>query len=209
VDFYVVALTDRRLRRRRIRGREYESLKVGPLYAIGERRSERPPVLDDELRRQHDVVAMFAAKAQAILPARFGTLLSDRALSSLVEEHEEALRQGLEDVRGRTQMNLRFIGGARKPVRGESSRSGREYLERKRILAIPTLPPDAQALLARLEPLVVRERRTAGAGSLIATVYHLVNRDNVMPYLDRAAAAGAGVIVSGPFPPFAFVPVIL
>ena len=217
MDFYVVAFSDQPRPRRKIRGRWYHSVPLGPggptgpVHAICEKRITAPVLDDDELRHQHHVV-MVLGEEQTILPVRFGAQVSRAALEGAVAPHAETLRRGLNDVRDRVQMNVRFLG-KRSPLADSATpavRSGREYLERRRASTAATLSPDAAAFLARLERLAARQRLEPGAGSLLATAYHLVQRNQVNRYLEMAGdAKRVGAVVTGPFPPFAFTPAIL
>ena len=211
MDFYVVAFSDQPWPRRKIRGRWYQSVPLGQVHAIGERRTAPPPLDDDELRHQHGVVSVLGAE-QTILPVRFGAQVSRASLERAVASQSETLRRGLKDVRDRVQMNVRFVG-ERQDRPGDTTAgvsSGREYLERRRASTAATLRPDAAAFLARLERLAVRHRVEPGVGSLLATAYHLVQRNHVDRYLELTGDAGrVGAVVTGPFPPFAFTPAIL
>ena len=207
----MVAFTSHPMRRRRIGGRWYEALRLGGVFAIGERRANPPAATEIELKHQHAVVVRLAELFDAVLPVRFGAMTSRATLAEMPARLIERLSDGLEEVRDTAQMTIRFMGEAR-PVRRHTSRpvSGREYLLERQAAATPDLPPDALAWLDSLRPAVVRERIEPGAGSVLATVYHLVPTRNLDRYTKAAANAGTvAARVTGPFPPFAFTPVVL
>ena len=206
----MVAFSDRPWPRRKIGGRWYQSVSLGQVHAIGERRMTPPAPDDQELRHQHHVVTVLAA-AQTILPVRFGALTTRADLQRTVAPHEETLRRGLEDVRDRVQMNVRFTGTSPRPAALQvTAGSGREYLERRRTSAALLLSPAAAVFLAALERVAARHRIEPGSGSLIATAYHLVPHDQLSRYLEVAGdAQRVGAVVTGPYPPFAFTPAIL
>ena len=214
MDFYVVAFSDRPWPRRKIRGRWYQSIPLGPtspVHAIGEKRTAAPALDDDELRHQHAVVRALWAE-QTILPVRFGAQVNHAALEGALASHAETLSRGLDDVRDRVQMTVRFVGERPHPpdVATAAASSGREYLERRRASSVAALSADAAAFLAPLERLAARHRVEPGAGNLPATAYHLVQRNQVNRYLEMAGdAKRVGAVVTGPFPPFAFTPAIL
>ena len=206
---YVIAIVDEPIPTFRVGGRPFRSLKVAPgVYAIVERRAAAPAVTDVHLRAQHRAVVLASKQADAILPVRFGTLLQPDDLTDVVRNFEEDFHSALKDVRGKVQMTIRLPApsrqpAARKPRSGEAS--GREYLEALRAALHVPVPRTAMPLLRALEPFVARERRERGPA--LATVYHLVRRDDVRSY--RAAYDThivQGAMLTGPWPPFAFTP---
>jgi hypothetical protein len=210
VDFYVVAFTDAPMKRRRLNGRSYQAIGFGPLFAIGERRSTPPSPTDEELRHQHEVVLRVAEDLSAVLPVRFGALTSRAALAEMPPRLVQRLVDGLNEVRDRAQMTVRFVGDPRPAVPPARAGSGRDYLESRRAAMIPALPDDAEAWLRTLRSIAFKERLEPGVGSLLATAYHLVDKKNITRYLEAASgAAAAGGRVTGPYPPFAFTPSIL
>jgi hypothetical protein len=203
---YVLALTDVDLGTWKAGSHTLRSIDLGPLYAVYEQRRTAPPLDDDNLREQHRLVMEIARRAHATLPARFGALVDRKALADRVHSHEAELREAIGEVRDRVQMTVRVTGEPPRAVATPAA-SGREYLEARRKLASPLLPETAAGLLAALRPLVTRERLDPGAGGLLATIYHLVDRRNGRRYREVAAGAALpNVMVTGPWPPFAFTP---
>lgn len=206
---YVLALTDTPLGGWRAGDRRLESLEHDGVHVVFERRAAAPPVTDTELREQHALVLAIAAGTRAILPARFGSLIEKRQLTALLRRHEVDIRTALEQVRDRVQMTIRVTGSAVPPPSAPAvagAISGRDYLERARLKSSPPLPRHAQRVLSAVQPHVVMERRERGAGRLLATIYHLVDDRQLARYRKAVGKRVPGVLVSGPWPPFAFSP---
>lgn len=202
---YVLALTGAPPGVGVLRGRRLVVVRSKGIHAVCETRSSPPERVDAELREQHALVVAIADRVDAILPARFGTLMTRPELTALLARRHDAIRAGLEHVRDRVQMTVRVTG--RVPESASHPSTGREYLETRRRALAPALPEAARQLLDALRALAVEERRTPGAGQLLATVYQLVEKRNLTRYRRTAARlAHPGTIVSGPWPPFAFVP---
>ena len=214
MPLYVLALTDADLGtwtardRPMARDRRLLSVDYGGIHVVYERRATAPPVTDEELRAQHAMVIAIAERAPAVLPARFGSLMQKRELASSIRRHEVEILSALQRVRNHVQMTVRVLG--KRPKRSAApaspNMSGREYLEHARRAATPPTTPEAERLLAAVGRLVATERREHGAGRLLATIYHLVEARHVERYRKAAGAPVPGVIVSGPWPPFAFSP---
>jgi hypothetical protein len=181
-----------------------------------------PPV---RALRAHDAVVRRTARiAPAVLPVRFGTLVaSDRSLVALLDEWSDELLTALALVDRRCQMTLRLFApagagaspeesDAPAPVTIEGNRPGTSYLEgRARAHARAQSAPELEPLREALAPLVAAERITRhDQGPLLLTAYHLIPRGAAPAYrklLQRhAALLHARATVSGPWPPYAFVP---
>jgi hypothetical protein len=176
-------------------------------------RMARPPKASETALRTHDrVLRQLADTAPALLPVRFGTCFDDgEELKLILRSRQDTLRRRLVAVRGRAQMTLRFAQLPNpNPLRDANSQrasTGTAFLRAKMAAAarareIPGFEP-VRAAVRRW----VRDERVEKHGS-IATVYHLVPRGSVEAYrrgaLRAAQAAGLRVLVSGPFPPYAF-----
>lgn len=208
MPLYVLALTDTPLGTWTAAARRMQTADYEGIHVIYERRGAPPPVTDEELRAQHALVLAIAERTRAVLPARFGSLVAKRELTALIGRHGPEIRAALEQVRDRVQMTVRVLGTRPKRQPGPEPRvtSGRDYLERARRASSPPLPREAERILSAVRPYVVSERREAGAGQLLATIYHLVDAPQVARYAGAAQKRTRGVIVSGPWPPFAFSP---
>lgn len=212
---YVYALMDGPAPRVRVAGRTLESLRIGGVYAAVIRTESPPPVSEDALAEQHAAVSRMSARVEAILPMRFGALVEESRLEELIARNQRRLRTALALVRGREQMTVRILGPARPPAPGRTSSrppSGTEYLRRRREAArtLP-LPGIARRVQATVRGLVVAERIATGDGAMHVTMWHLIERGKAREY--RRALGGVPgtmppfqVIVSGPWPPFAFAP---
>jgi hypothetical protein len=183
--------------------------------------------------RDHDrMVRRIAQAAPAILPVRFGTLVeSEQSLIKLLDTWSDDLQKALSLVDRHCQMTLRLFAspGAAPPGRADAAirdadnvghaaaaqtatRPGTSYLiRRSREHAAAQSAPELDPLREPFEKIVAAERITRHKqGPLILTAYHLIPRTAVTAYrrlLRRHAPALNGrAIVSGPWPPYAFVP---
>jgi hypothetical protein len=206
---YVVAITDRALMRFSSSGRQYETVRCGRLFLVGERCSRPPSRTDAELARQHAVVRHVGELTEALLPTRFGTYAPDADLRAAVRRNHDVLAAALEEVRGRAQMTIRVLAPAAVPA-AEPTTSGRAYLERRRRQLVPPLPASVVRYLSRLRPFVIREQRGPSIGRLRATIHHLVDRTSLPAYQKIAdSRRPSSVVTTGPWPPFAFTPRLL
>jgi Gas vesicle synthesis protein GvpL/GvpF len=199
----------------------------GVFVAVGAM-AAAPPVTARALRLHDAVVRRLAARVDAVLPARFGTVFRDRAaLARALGEREGALHEALRLVEGREQMTLRLYGEAAQlgsDVRISESRDDEGMTEGAddgaggagtRYLARRVRDRDLPAL-ARLRPflagVVVAERvERHAAPPLLASAYHLIARGTSKDYRAEVARAGRAlaplrVRVSGPWPAYAFAP---
>jgi hypothetical protein len=206
VPLYVLALTDTPVDDLAVGDRQLHAEPIDGVYAIGEKRSAAPKPTDAELRAQHALVIEIASRVRAILPVRFGSLLTRVELRRAIREHRAEIEAAFDLVRDRVQMTIRVTGRRRAPAALPAPSSGRAYLARKQEQLSPPLPASTLALLKHLAPLVAAERREPGAGALLATVYHLVNTSDVSRYAALARKAPRSIVITGPWPPFAFTP---
>lgn len=202
---YVLALTDAPVDLRDLGDRQLHSMSVGGLHVVCQRRTRAPRASEAELRAQHALILELAGRVRAILPARFGTLLEAAELRRAVRTHLDEIRQALDLVRDRAQVTIR-VTGRRSVTPAAQPAGGRAYLEAKRRATMPRLPRAVAAVLASVAPLTVEERREAGAGPLLATVYHLVAVEDISRYMRLVAQRPRSMTVTGPWPPFAFTP---
>ena len=208
MPLYVLALTDTDLGTWTVGGRKLHSVTYDRIHVVYQRRSVVPPAADEELRAQHAVVVAIAGRAPAVLPARYGSLLAKHQLTAAIRQHETEILTALDRVRDHAQMTIRILG-KRAPgtaVQSAAPISGTEYLQRARRAADPPTTSAGEGVLSAVKPFVAAERRERGAGGLLATVYHLVDVHKVERYTKAAGGPVTGVIVSGPWPPFAFSP---
>ncbi len=216
---YVYAIVDCRLPRLRIAGRTLETVPVGDLYAIAQRVGQAPPISEQALRDQYDIVVELTACAPAILPARFGALLDPGELTRIVTLRHQQLALALDLVRNREQMTVRLIAAVPEEVSAgrrmvpAAAGPGTHYLEERRTAAGYPLPAAAAKLTEAVRQLVVAEKAEPGDGDVRAMLYHLIDRRSTAAYCRALFAAAAtvefSVKVTGPWPPFAFVPELL
>jgi hypothetical protein len=195
-------------------GHRIEFVKADDVYAAVERVSRPPAVSEATLRKQHEVVAYIAGRVEALLPARFGAFVDARELRAVVAGRREAILEALALVQGRTQMTARLLGPelpAAVPAARRAT-TGTEYLANRRAtVAPPPVPAALRAVADAVRGIVVTERSEAGRGRVMATLYHLLDKDLVADYKTALATIprlteDLALSVTGPWPPFAFTP---
>jgi hypothetical protein len=179
-----------------------------------------PAVSPDVLRGHDTVVRRLAELVDAVLPARFGTILPDeRAICERLDASADELRTALARVAGREQMILRIYSERARTapegtsVEATSGGPGARYLaERARAHHATTAVTELEALRPALARFVVAERVERHATPpLVASVYHLVRRGDAVPYAAAIEEATHTLVdvrvrVSGPWAPYAFAP---
>ncbi|MGE0443643.1 MAG: GvpL/GvpF family gas vesicle protein [Vicinamibacterales bacterium] len=142
---------------------------------------------------------VLADRAAAILPARFNTIVADEEeIATILRLRRARLGAALKNVRGRVQMTVRVpVAPVGRALPG--SAPGTAYLRSRRI-------PELDPLRAATKRWVRDERIEPREG--LASIYHLVPGTAVDAYRDAliaaADAAGVRLVVTGPFPPYAF-----
>jgi len=190
----------------------------GGLVALVGDVSAMPEVTALTLRAQDAVLRRLAAEVDAVLPARFGTLLADdAALADALVQRRAHLVQALGRVAGCEQMTVRVWGdGPVRPAPRDAEPAagpgpGTRYLtDRRRAHEAAHRVPELEPLRQRLGDLVRAERvERHDRPPLLATVQHLVARGAGARYLDVVDACRTGlrpcrVSVTGPWLPYAF-----
>ena len=207
-ELYVYALAPGRIGGigiRGITGETLQAIRIGRVAAIVGRVRVVPPPTVRNLRRHAEVMTALWQRTPALLPARFGTSAHDLDdLRTMVRPRERTLRRGLRSVRNRAQMTVRLVTGEQADMaRPAKDQSGTQYMRaRQRERTVPAF----EALRPHVRRWVREER--VEKHQRVATIYHLVPRAAAEPYraaLERAAPqAGLTLMVSGPFPPYAF-----
>jgi hypothetical protein len=208
--------------------RRVQPIRIGQLTAIVASRRRLPVPSARNLRQYHRTVAAIAAAVPAILPMRFGTLVDEEELASILRSRAASLRAALTRVRGRVQMTIRIAGpgvaDSLDAARGETHGGGEavphgvagqraamegpgtRYLRNRLPVEDPAVGRVLRPLRQAVRRWVADEQVMSRAG--VASVYHLVPRRSAAAYvraLEQAArGAGLDVRVSGPFPPYAF-----
>ena len=210
-DVYVYALSSPGLPRRlSVLGRQLHCLAIGGVDAIVGR--AMPPGRGvEDIQLQHRIVTHLAARTPAMLPARFGSVLPESALRSLVSERQDEIHAALRLVRNCEQMTLRVFGpsGPDVPLSPPPG-SGTAYLAQRRQRAYYQ-PPEVDLIRQELGALVKAERAEAGERGVRLVVYHLVARRMIARYRRRASVLQTllkpyAVTTTGPWPAFAFAP---
>jgi len=212
---------------RGIAGEALRAVRVGAIDAVIGRVSRIPRPTERNLRRHGRVVSALWRRTPALLPARFGTAVGDVAeLEAIVGARQKTLRRTLRSVRHRAQMTVRMLSGSgtrdsglgtRDSGRGRISSPGsrvpdpgsrgRSYLHARVATAQRARDVPGFAACRHAVKAWVRAERVEKRGR-VATIYHLVPRGSAGRYraaLERAAAgAQVRMLVSGPWPPYAF-----
>jgi len=216
-QFYVYGFVDRPLRPFTLDGHRVEVVAAASLFAAVERVTERPPLTEAFLRTQHQIVERLGDRAGAILPARFGAFVEDDELDRLATLRAGDFTRGLAHVTGRAQMTVRVLATEAPGDRARDARdpkSGTEYLRQRQAAATAAAPPIVQPLCAAVADIVVDARIESRTTPPVTTIVHLVPKAKASAYrrLIRQAARGLPaditLSISGPQPPFAFVPEI-
>ena len=183
----------------------------GTIAAVVSDGGQRLPASPANLRRYDRIVRELAERFPAVLPARFGTLMTEDELAFTLSSRRAVLGALLTRVRNRVQMTIRVVPViSRKPpveVRETAPASGRDYLiARARTAAAARAVPGFEPVRAAVSRWVRDERVEHQAD--VASVYHLIPRASVAAYRAAlelsAAAANVQAIVTGPWPPYAF-----
>jgi hypothetical protein len=210
-DLYVYALACRGLPRRiPLRGHSLRTVTVGDVDAIVERLVQAPRPTEAVLREQHDIVSALSGMTDALLPARFGTLVSRPALEGTVAARHAELSTALALVRGQSQMTVRVFGERPDPgAAAGTGGTGTSYLAARR--GRGAIPPGIERIRTAVGPWTTAERVEPGGRGLLVTLFHLVAARTASRY--RRAVLGVApslaplrVSVSGPWPAFAFAP---
>jgi hypothetical protein len=157
---------------------------LGAMAAVVGAMEDRPSIAPASLRAHEEVVRRVAAVTDAILPLRFGAMVTSAAeLRDGLAPRRDALAAALERTRGCDQMTLRLE--ADPP---------------------PAVLAGVRQALAPLVRAEVVERRPAADTSL----FHLVERGRVAEYRARVEALARAIAprrlaATGPWSPYAFV----
>jgi hypothetical protein len=215
-SIYVLALVESAARLPdRIGRRRLEAIDVEGITCVVERRYTVPPVSERSLRDQFRTIVALHERVEAILPVRFGALIDIAELARIVRQRKTMLRRALRRVRGRTQMTVRVFGEPLVDERETSPRSGTAYLQARARAFRPDVPPTARAIRRAVQPFAADDSIERGRGRVRLVMHHLIARGAVARYQSRIDGVLAGaedadtVVVSGPLPPYAFVPDVM
>jgi hypothetical protein len=199
-------------------GERLRVVRVGSLAAVVGTLPRKPSTARHALIAYDAAVRRIAALTTGIVPARFNTVVADdEEIAMILHARQATLKRALAHVRNRVQMTVRV---PMKPVERALSDSlrgpgkiratpvtGAEFLRARAMAAAEERQvPGFDPIRAAVAKWVRDERVEKRAG--VASVYHLVPVASAATYrraLERAAAPLAmRLIVSGPFPPYAF-----
>lgn len=151
-------------------------MELGPIAAVVGEMEDRPSIAPASLRDHEAIVRRVGATTDAILPLRFGAMVTSAdELREGLAPRLDALAASLERTRGCDQMTLRLDDA--EPA---------------------TLARVREALGALVRGEVVERPAAQGA-----SVFHLVERARLAEY--RARAGELRLAATGPWPPYAFV----
>ena len=198
----------------RLRGMRGEALRVVSVAGVGAlvgavSSSPQPKVRN--LRAYHDVMLAVSPRFTALVPARFGTAVTDdEELAFILRMRAPSFRRLLAAVRGRVQMTARFVDASGREdddERPADRSSGTAYLRSRATSQARLAESDACVQLRGRAKRWIRGERVERRNR-VTTMYHLVPRGAAERYRraieDVALPDGQRVHVSGPFPPFAF-----
>jgi len=218
-DLYVHALTGGPFPPFEHAGRRIGFENLQGVFAAIEARSAPPALSEAELRVQHAIIVEIAGRADAVLPARFGSFVPRAELHRLVDLRRDSIREALDLVKGREQMTIRVLGDASQAEAALAAakspathRPGTAYLLDRQAAVRSKLPPDVEAALNdAVRHLVVAVRAERGEGTTLARIYHLIQRGSEPAYRQALAPAvdalsGTTIVTTGPWPTFAFTP---
>ncbi|PYR74216.1 MAG: hypothetical protein DMF87_23280 [Acidobacteria bacterium] len=175
------------------------------------------------LRRYAAAVEFITSKVPAILPARFGTTVADPdELTFILRSRRATLRKRLRAVHGRIQMTIRLLESesgdrsspSRSTVTGRTrlrleygATQGTQYLQRRRETAAKARAVPAFESIRGVVGRDIKDERVEKRSGVV-TINHLVPRGSAIRYRDAVERAarenGVRLIVTGPFPPYAF-----
>jgi hypothetical protein len=185
-------------------GAPLELRTIDGVAAVLSRRSGAPDAgaLRDEALVHGLVVEALAARAEAVLPVRFGeTSADDESLARVVHARAGRLRSRLDSVRGCVEIGLRVTEPKSEPR--ATAATGTEYLR-----ALQRATGAVEQVHGELAALS-RESRLRRAGDVHVGAYLLPRErvDDARAAVARFAEARPGltVLCTGPWAPYSFV----
>jgi hypothetical protein len=180
--------------------------------------------LDEKSVLEHARVVSQSFRTSTVLPFRFGTIFdTEDAIRQAVRSNRRALCESVERLRGKSEMRIKLT------VRDGSLRGnmedvvlpdtvGREYLaklrekasrERERQTKARALSVQVHKLFNPLEEEVSCKR--VAADGMLLDIAHLIDTKSIEKYQNRYSTAAkqlknCEMVVSGPWPPYHFLP---
>jgi hypothetical protein len=208
---YAVAGRTARVSATGIDGERLQVYRHSSLAAIAGMLKRRPAASATSLRSYDETMRRLAVHMPALLPARFGTCFADREeLLFVLRSRRVTLQRALAHVRNRVQMTVRVVNAPREvPARHQRVmfESGTAYLHDRADAAARDREVAGFAPIRDAVGRWLRDERIERRGRIV-TVYHLIPRTSAEAYrraaMRAAAAAGLRIIVTGPYPAYAF-----
>lgn len=171
---------------------------------------------------EHARIISDCFRTMTVLPFRFGTIFeSDEALRRAVRTNRKAFFESLSRLRGKSEMHVKIVvkdGTIEEAVADIPVGVGGEYLrklrdrasrERERQTKARALSMQVHKLFCPLEEDVSCKR--IDSGNMLIDFAHLIDTNTVAKYQNRYSAAtrhfkDCQVTISGPWPPYHFMP---
>ena len=183
----------------------------------------RDGLLDQRAVLEHARVVSECFRNTTVLPFRFGTVFdSDEALRRAVRGNRRIFLASVANLRGKSEMHLKLIvreGSLLQAVVEQTpAGTGNQYLTQLRARAAREREAQtkARALSVQVHKLLnpLQEEvccKKADSGALLLDIAHLIDSKTVPKYQNRCTAAirqlkDCEVVVSGPWPPYHFMP---
>jgi len=180
--------------------------------------------LDQRSMVEHACVVGECFRTTTVLPFRFGTIFdTDEALRRAVRGNRRAFTESVAHLRGKSEMHLKLIlrNGILLPAVLEplvAVKMGNEYLtqlrqkasrEREAQTKARAITVQVHRLFSPLETEVSCKK--VDSGGLLLDIAHLIDSKSIPKYQNRMAQAlrqlkDCEVVVSGPWPPYHFMP---
>jgi len=187
---------------------------------VSEHLQEKP--LTQQAIVEHSRIISDCFRTMTVLPFRFGTIFeSDEALRRAVRTNRKAFLESLSRLRGKSEMHVKIVvkdGTIEEAVADIPVGVGGEYLrklrdrasrERERQTKARALSMQVHKLFCPLEEDVSCKR--IDSGNMLIDFAHLIDTNTVAKYQNRYSAAtrhfkDCQVTISGPWPPYHFMP---
>jgi Gas vesicle synthesis protein GvpL/GvpF len=180
--------------------------------------------LDDKAVLEHARVVSVCFRHGTVLPFRFGTIFdSDEALRQAVRANRRAFGQSVERLRGKAEMHLKLMvrdGSLREAMMDVQlpDTVGGEYLmklrekaakDRERQTKARALSVQVHKMFNPLEEEVSCKR--VNTDGMLIDIAHLIESKSIEKYQNRYSSAAkqlknCELTVSGPWPPYHFLP---
>ena len=176
----------------------------------------------------HERVVESLMHEGAVLPARFGTAFhNEQDLNSVITSKADALRCGLDKVRGCVEMGVRVLAEARAVASAAQAATASSRMESGRAWMLARLERERQAARIRQvdqsialslhEPLVALARdsrlKMRASERFLMTAAYLVLRDGIDEFTGAVRKVAAErpevrVLCTGPWPAYNFAPAL-